>query len=208
MRVVLAVTLAVTLGLADAVGLRRGRQYYNPLDDAGGDDAQGGAVPAALDPDMDTIVAAAKKMPAKLWPLPQSIKRGDKDLTVTPSANFFSVAGSSPLLSEAFERYAKYTFPHAANSGSSGAGPKITGLELVVADKDESHPQLDTDESYTLKVPATGGKAKAPPRRSTAPCGRSRPSRSWCASTSTRTPTRCRVRRGTSPTRRASRTAG
>lgn len=161
MRVVLAVTLAVTLGLADAVGLRRGRQYYNPLDDAGGDDAQGGAVPAALDPDMDTIVAAAKKMPAKLWPLPQSIKRGDKDLTVTPSANFFSVAGSSPLLSEAFERYAKYTFPHAANSGSSGAGPKITGLELVVADKDESHPQLDTDESYTLAVASSGASLTA-----------------------------------------------
>ena len=80
---------------------------------------------------------------------------------MSPSANFFSVTGSSPLLSKAFERYDKYTFPHAANSGSSGAGPKITGLDLVVADKDESHQQLDTDESYTLKVPATGGKAKA-----------------------------------------------
>merc|ERR1719162_2393865 len=91
MRSLVVLTLAC-LGLADAVGLQKSRQYYNPLDDAGGDDAEGGgAVPAALDPDLDVIVAAAKKMPAKLWPLPQSIKRGQKDLTVSPSANFFSV---------------------------------------------------------------------------------------------------------------------
>ena len=156
----LALGVVAYLGLANAVGLAKSRQYYNPLDDAGGDEDGGGASPAALDPDLEVIVAAGKKMPATLWPLPQSIKRGQKDLTVSPSANFFSVSGSSDLLSKAFERYDKYTFPHAANSGSSGSGPKITGLDLVVADKDESHQQLDTDESYTLKVPATGGKAK------------------------------------------------
>ena len=37
--------------------------------------------------------------------------------------------------------------------------PTVTGLQLSVADVDESHPQLATDESYTLSLPTGGGVA-------------------------------------------------
>eukprot|EP00908_Phaeocystis_cordata_P018122 Transcript_29514.p2 GENE.Transcript_29514~~Transcript_29514.p2 ORF type:complete len:586 (-),score=168.89 Transcript_29514:155-1849(-) len=138
------------LGLAHGLAVERQHQYD--------------AVPqGVIDPSDDVINEAAKKLPGKLWPLPAWMENGDKTAPVSPGANFFSLSGStkSSFLTAAFERYQGYAFPHTANDGSKPSGSQVTGLELTVEDLDDSHPQLETDESYTLKVPATGGKAKA-----------------------------------------------
>jgi hypothetical protein len=35
----------------------------------------------------------------------------------------------------------------------------ITSVEVTVSNTDESHPQVETDESYTLTIPAGAGAA-------------------------------------------------
>ena len=74
---------------------------------------------------------------------------------MVPGAAFFSTAATSDFLTQAFERYTALTFPHVyAPSIAVGAG--VTGLTVTVDSTDDSHPQVETDESYELEVPATG----------------------------------------------------
>ncbi|KAL1507780.1 hypothetical protein AB1Y20_007390 [Prymnesium parvum] len=114
--------------------------------------------------------AYAPRLPAALdlWPLPSNVSGTAAPLTVLPSASFFSLAtpASSPLLTAAFDRYAALTFPHAPDAARPGRpdSPAITALSLTVHDLDESHPQLATDESYSLSLPAAGGAASAEAR--------------------------------------------
>jgi hypothetical protein len=99
----------------------------------------------------------------KIWPLPKSFTNGSQTLVVDAShpASFFTLAGSatSKTLTAAFARYVKLTLPHpsAAMPRLGAAAGVASGCVVTVADLSEAHPQLTTDESYTLTVSGTGG---------------------------------------------------
>lgn len=110
----------------------------------------------------------------RIWPLPTDYTRGTTTVGVVVGdpSKFFSTTGSAaptPFLAQAFRRYSALCFPHRASANRVGkegaemapiAGTTyITGLAIAVVSTDDSHPQLDTDESYTLAVPASGGAA-------------------------------------------------
>jgi hypothetical protein len=110
---------------------------------------------------------------ARVWPLPASITNGTSTLTVSAVGNgsaFFSIkaGGSScPTLDAALARYAAITFPHrlpvsaaATVAAADGAAGALIGLSVSVADLGEAPPQMETDESYTLEIPAAGGQAQ------------------------------------------------
>ena len=89
---------------------------------------------------------------ASVWPQPRSATSGQSVLHLTPGHDFFVAANAGAkgsLLQAAFARYSALTFPHTTTT----KGP-LTALHVSVDDPDESHPQLDTDESYTLEVTA------------------------------------------------------
>ena len=96
-----------------------------------------------------------------VWPAPQSYTTAGRKQIIDASKFAFKLAGNSaasPLLAAAFERYRAIVFPHvpgavdvAADCPPPSPQPTtITTFELTVDDLDESHPQLGTDESYTL----------------------------------------------------------
>ena len=97
-----------------------------------------------------------------VWPSPQSYTTGTGRHIIDASKFAFKLAGNSaasPLLAAAFERYQSIVFPHVPGAVDVAACPPpppsppplpITTFELTVDDLDESHPQLGTDESYTL----------------------------------------------------------
>jgi hypothetical protein len=76
-------------------------------------------------------------------------------------------ANVGKLVVAAFTRYAKLTFPHAqrvqsndttlpiseTHSSNHASRLLLHSLNLVVESDDESHPELDTNESYTLQIP-------------------------------------------------------
>jgi len=105
-----------------------------------------------------------------IWPLPTEYTRGTTTVgvAVADASKFFSSStAATPFIAQAFARYADLCFSHrvsAANAakavrGRHAADAGITGLVVTVASTDDSHPQVETDESYTLTVPAAGGPA-------------------------------------------------
>ena len=101
--------------------------------------------------------ATAAATPTLLWPLPKSSTFGDTSRSVVPNHDtpFFTLTGgNSPTLDAAFKRYTSLTFPHVTKYAPSST--TLTGLAVKVNDLDESHPQLKTDETYSLDIPATG----------------------------------------------------
>lgn len=110
-----------------------------------------------------SFLSVARLMEATtLWPAPQSASSGPSTLIVSPSqSSFFGMKGGvAPCntLAQAFARYESLTFPHPA-SAVLGSDSILKGIIVVVDNLDESHPQLGTDESYTLTVPADGTSA-------------------------------------------------
>lgn len=101
----------------------------------------------------------------QLWPLPQAYTNGSTTLTVQPAAagaGLFQLAPGavSKTLMAAFARYEVLTLPH--NTPPAGAVRPGTLLESVlvkVEDLSEAHPQLETDESYSLTVPVGSPRA-------------------------------------------------
>ena len=95
---------------------------------------------------------------AFIWPLPQAYTKGTATATLQVSRTFFSQGdANSSFLTQAFERYTRLTFPHAtAAAGVADAAAMLTGLTVSVDDLDDSHPQIDTKEDYTLDIPASG----------------------------------------------------
>ena len=81
-------------------------------------------------------------------------------LEVDPSLKFVLDGSASPILSEGFARYAKIMFAH-DTAGTSRDGGGLSTLQVTVDDIDESHPQLETDESYSLSVDAAASTLKA-----------------------------------------------
>lgn len=107
--------------------------------------------------------SATAAAPTLLWPLPKEATYGTSSRQMLPSKNFFDVRGtdSHATLNAAFDRYIGLTFPHATAPGStksipSSTTPSMKGLTFIVADLDESHPQLATNESYLLSLPMAG----------------------------------------------------
>ena len=112
-----------------------------------------------------------------IWPMPSSLVENGANLTVGASTTFFvekaAVAGSSSsssssaLLTEAFTRYTSLTFPHGITFDETDQvkvkdSKELTSLVVSVEELDESHPQLSTDETYTLSISSSGAKLTAP----------------------------------------------
>jgi hexosaminidase len=106
------------------------------------------------------LLLSATAAALTLWPEPQSISSGSAVVVLDPTFNFFVEDSTSDTvtLRYAFLRYKSITFPHTFSNSSSATSSncKLTGLVFGVTSNDESHPQLDTDESYSLQVPECG----------------------------------------------------
>lgn len=99
-----------------------------------------------------------------VWPLPAQITNGSDTLAIASSFKFIHTGASpSPILDAAFERYSALIFSHATGSISSSAPRAISSLIVSVASLDESHPQLGTDESYTLNISVSGAATASAP---------------------------------------------
>lgn len=94
----------------------------------------------------------------RIWPLPQRFSNGSTTLTVVKpaaSGSFFKMSGAVPkTLSAAFERYERLAMPHPAAQASDANG--VTSLSVTVDSMSEEHPQLSTNESYSLTIGSTG----------------------------------------------------
>jgi hexosaminidase len=105
------------------------------------------------------VTAAAATTPTLLWPLPKTATFGTTARSVVPSEAFFTLTGvpsegTHATLDAAFKRYTSLIFAHVTKYAPSST--TLAGLVVKVNDLDESHPQLATDETYTLEIPATG----------------------------------------------------
>jgi hexosaminidase len=124
-----------------------------------------------LTQDTTSRAAASEKPPAgpqpapppgpwapRIWPLPQRFSNGSTTLTVVKpaaSGSFFKMFGAVPkTLSAAFERYEHLAMPHPAAQASDANG--VTSLSVMVDSMSEEHPQLSTNESYSLTIGSTG----------------------------------------------------
>jgi hexosaminidase len=88
---------------------------------------------------------------------------GTMTLMVTPSSTFFTTTAKSDILAVAFQRYLDLTFPHTYSmmqqklSRSRYVSQNTLSSVIVKVDVDsDDYPQIDTDESYQLTVPADG----------------------------------------------------
>jgi hypothetical protein len=175
------------------------------------------------------VACSVASSPASLdvWPRPSSATGGATKLSIAANKQFFHLEADSPLLTAAFERYWPLVFPHGETTAK--ASNAVGRLTLTVADVDESHPTIDTDESYEVRSNVDGRgpnrhvltpafdpgrrssrsrrrRRRSRPSRSMARCVASRRSRSSWSSTSP--PRRTLSGTGTSRTRRALRTVG
>ena len=119
--------------------------------------------------------------PPPLWPQPASGSFGIIQGLQVSSGFTFTTSAKSPTLSAAFTRYKAIMFPHAATTtttttttttatgirGSAAEGAEgaegasmLSGATVVITGSvDESHPQLETDESYEVEIPGDGSVA-------------------------------------------------
>lgn len=96
-----------------------------------------------------------------IWPIPQTFKNGTATVQLSSEKQFSFVltTGTSEILQEAFERYHDLTFPHVAGNSDNSNATLLSSLKVTVDNLDESYPQLETDESYTLQIPSDGSAA-------------------------------------------------
>jgi len=102
------------------------------------------------------LVCGQRCLANMIWPMPKVSTMGKVSLAINSDFSF-SCSKSIPTLKTAFERYEKLTFPH--KSSSTFVKGTLSILSITSADYDESHPQLETDESYVLIIPDDGTKA-------------------------------------------------
>ena len=87
-----------------------------------------------------------------VWPQPKYAKSSTAAVFLTPSNNFFVAdndGAKGELLKSAFARYSALTFPHTTTTVGL-----LASLHVHVEDPDESHPTLETNESYALEISA------------------------------------------------------
>lgn len=89
--------------------------------------------------------------------MPAAFTNGTVVLGVSPTFKFTSTM-TIPTLNRAFQRYTSLIFNH-AQPAVSPRSPIISGLVVSVDSVDTSHPQIDTDESYTLTIAGDGSDA-------------------------------------------------
>ena len=97
-----------------------------------------------------TLSAPLLDTPPTVWPQPKSMTPGKAAVFLMPSSTFFvaeNAGAQGPLLKAAFSRYAAFTFPHTTTKVGL-----LAGLHVSVDDPDESHPTIETDESYELEI--------------------------------------------------------
>jgi hexosaminidase len=106
-----------------------------------------------------------------IWPYPAQFTNGTTTINVAGTLKYSLTSGSSDTLSQAFTRYHGITFPHVSSTADAKqilkniiekdtaemvrASP-LASLTVTVEDLDASAPQLETDESYNLTIPADG----------------------------------------------------
>lgn len=113
-----------------------------------------------------------------IWPLPAGYSMGELNVTLSPALTFVTsgAGGRSPLLAAALERYTALIFSHPRGAearflrrplpprrpwgGAAGPDPYplLKRLAIHVASANETL-QLETNESYSLLVPADGAPA-------------------------------------------------
>jgi len=105
----------------------------------------------------------ASSTASTVWPQPANLTLGDITGSIIIDASFSFTAASgttlTPTLKAAFERYHAITFPHAAPAKQAHGG--VSSLAVSVASASEDYPQLDTDETYTLKLDSTAASLSA-----------------------------------------------
>jgi hypothetical protein len=123
---------------------------------------------ASFDLDVDfpcyqTTEANAPHQPL-IWPLPRKWKNGTSMLMLSRANWKFNVVNATvPTLTAAFARFQNVVFAHSIDvhkQTNAALNKQISGLDISVGSIDESHPQLETDESYSLSIPADGSNAK------------------------------------------------
>ena len=107
----------------------------------------------------------------RIWPLPRRFTNGSTTLLVSKptdlGASLFSLAGGETCktLSAAFLRYMPLTLPHPVDPATEQSllrtasySDSVTQVVVTLADYSEcdKHPQLTSNESYTLSVSASG----------------------------------------------------
>lgn len=100
----------------------------------------------------------APRAPVPIWPAPKQYTRGNTTRTVDSGRFAFASATKDRVLSAAFARYQPgLLFPHTQGPDASKADPLTLQVTVAQAPNASASPQLDTDESYSLTIPAQGG---------------------------------------------------
>ena len=93
-----------------------------------------------------------------IWPLPSTWSNGTSKITL--AAPFFFLdksAAQTPTVAAAFKRYLELIFNHVtSDDDAQNVTETLPCVTVIIADTDESHPQLGVDESYTLNISMTG----------------------------------------------------
>eukprot|EP01046_Picozoa_sp_COSAG06_P020365 COSAG06_NODE_1487_length_9296_cov_19.025226_10_plen_224_part_00 len=107
--------------------------------------------PGSADPDMFSPIL----------PSPAAASNGSATLTVSPALSFTIKAGNSSVLRAAFTRYRALMFAWGPErpADTPSPGETLSVVHVSVANGDDSAMQLHADESYTLKIPDSGGAA-------------------------------------------------
>lgn len=88
-----------------------------------------------------------------IWPYPAAFSNGSTVLAVDPHTFKFSATTPSADLDNAFQRFAALFFPHRSEAATPTSA--VASVVVSVADVNEQL-QLESDESYTLNIPADG----------------------------------------------------
>jgi hypothetical protein len=107
--------------------------------------------PGSADPDMFSPIL----------PSPAAASNGSATLTVSPALSFTIKAGNSSVLRAAFTRHRALMFAWGPErpADTPSPGETLSVVHVSVANGDDSAMQLHADESYTLKIPDSGGAA-------------------------------------------------
>ena len=102
-----------------------------------------------------------------LWPLPKLWSNGTALLVLAQGFHIVQDVrpgqNSSAFLAAAIARYEKLMFAHVSSSlRTATTGGELRSVRLSVESEDDSHPQLETNESYSLWLGASGGGISAP----------------------------------------------
>jgi len=102
---------------------------------------------------LESVLDAIDKSPTNVWPCPKVFTASDASMTVTSKFGF-KLRGNhtGPILQAAFKRYNEYIFPYPVPELDELVAPILYWLEVHLENPYDEDLQLETDESYKLKV--------------------------------------------------------